>query len=323
MCVFFTLVLAVTGLFFAVPRNIQSKVTSNIRSIARDGWRAAQIVHAEGLLSDGNMEPVSVASAMFTAALFGVIDAGNQIKTDHIALLYLCRNSGSGLAYASSRISPWVQREFHSLNREQPMTAGFVGDAGRFVPHFFPYLFLGYNSKKDAVGVDSLRDGSSNVPQVSVDIASHYLLLGFAGKPLNIRRQEIYDARSVLLTKLTFALEVIATVNSQYRYSGQESRAFSDPFYLRLSASSLPVCPKRQFLALAGILIALLGATCFRICLSVDASWPQFFGSLALLILGVIIFHIGLSCLVCQVSYRGGLIGVYFGGSDAIRVALG
>jgi len=89
-------------------------------------------------------------------------------------------------------------------------------------------------------------------------------------------------------------LKVSPDITPQYTKASNNNKSLRKPFDLRPSTSVFPVLPEGPFLAFSGIILALFGAIGFRICLDINATWPQFFGSLAIAVFGVVVFHIGL-----------------------------
>jgi len=97
----------------------------------------------------------------------------------------------------------------------------------------------------------------------------------------------------LLNLKLLRPLPMVPDVDAQHPQPREDGQSLCYPLNLFPSTGLFPRTPYGPFTAIIGIGLGLFGAICFRICLSSQASWPEFFGSLGIAVLGVVVFHIG------------------------------
>jgi hypothetical protein len=112
------------------------------------------------------------------------------------------------------------------------------------------------------------------------------------------RRSANYYLWPVFSLEIPHRLQVAPEAVNDEDYSNNCAYSFESPFNLLSPTRRFPVPPQTPLLMFAGFLVGVVGFSYLFMCMDVGSTWGQLFGSLAFAIFVIVIFHIGLFCLL-------------------------
>jgi hypothetical protein len=237
-----------------------------------------------------NRKPKSLAGCVTAAKLSRIIDAPHAIVLDHFFWLDLKCVEPHALSHHQSLNFSRCKWKLQLFIRDLELTINRRRVIDKLITAFCVWNdFRQAGTDKDTSGLRAAHILNEYLRVAGSDRCT----LGIAGK----RIKELWGTNEYYIWRMVIPIMELGMNGIVYLtpvidYGRESDKSTTNPLNSSDLGCLLPVTFQRPFLGFIGLTCGFFGMLGVVICVSVGGSWRQFWGSVGLLILGVLLIHV-------------------------------